>query len=180
MKRTCLFIILQIHVCLFAQERLQFVGEKIDFSINMSKFSINGIYVFSNNSNIEISQTILFPFAKNVDSLYVKRVFDLTNNQNISFKYVADGIFFQFVVIPGDTVSINISYSQMTKAENVYILTSTKMWNSPLKFAEYSLTFENDISIQNVSFKPDSIEGNVYYWRKYDFLPSEDFHVSIK
>jgi hypothetical protein len=58
-----------------------------------------------------------------------------------------------FKILPGDTVKINIAYSQQTMKENVYILESTRTWNEALEWVDYSLTFDNSIQIENLSLK---------------------------
>ncbi|NBC84531.1 MAG: hypothetical protein GVY19_14280 [Bacteroidetes bacterium] len=163
-----------------AQQKLEFIGEKIDFAINSDRFSINGIYYFSNSSEQEIKQTILFPFSKNTDSVTVKRVYNLTYSENLSFQELENAVAFKILVLPKDTVKINITYSQNTVKENIYILKSTQTWGQALKRADYSLTFDTSIQIEKLSLKPDSLENNVYYWKRKDFYPNENFRIWIK
>jgi hypothetical protein len=115
-----------------------------------------------------------------VDSFVVKRVYNMTYNQNISFQSKKNGLIFKLTILPEDTVNINITYSQKTQKENIYILESTKTWNSPLRFADYSLTFDSTVSIKQVSYKPDSIKDGEYYWHKTDFFPDRNFVISVE
>lgn len=171
---------MQIPLTIFSQEKLQFFGEKIDFSINDSMFSVNGLYLFINRSNRKINQTILFPFAQGAASVKVKRVYNLTYNQNLIFQQKYNGISFKLVVLPKDTVYLNIYFSQRTGFENVYLLESTQTWNNPLRIAEYSLKCDNSIIIDSLSYDPDSIVKNVYYWTKENFYPKDNFKILIK
>ena len=50
MSRFVLILFFLIPVTLLAQQKLEFIGEKIDFAINSDRFTINGIYYFANNS----------------------------------------------------------------------------------------------------------------------------------
>lgn len=180
MNRLILILFFAIPINLLAQQKLEFIGERIDFAINSERFTINGIYYFVNNSEQEIKQTILFPFAQNTDSIIVKRVYNLSYSENLSYQELGKAIAFKVLVIPKDTVKVNIAYSQNTVKENVYILESTQTWGQALKKADYSLTFETSVQIDSLSLKPDSMDDNVYYWRKLDFYPKENFKVWIK
>lgn len=180
MNRTILIIFLALPFYVMAQKPLRFIGEKIDFEINKQSFSVDGVYYFFNNTDQEIRQTILFPFSEKADSLIVKRVYNLTYLKSIEYQRLKNAIVFMFKILPGDTVKINIAYSQQTMKENVYILESTRTWNEALEWVDYSLTFDNSIQIENLSLKPDSLKNGVYYWAKKDFYPNEDFIVRIK
>lgn len=180
MSRLILILFFLIPISLLAQQKLEFIGEKIDFAINSERFSVNGIYYFSNNSEKEIMQTILFPFSKNTYSITVKRVYNLTYSENISFQELENAVAFKVLVLPKDTVKVNIAYSQKTVKENIYILESTQTWGKALKRADYSLTFDTSVQIDSLSLKADSFTNNVYFWNKQDFYPNENFKVWIK
>ena len=173
-------LLLVVPVCLPAQEKLQFIGERIDFTINKSTFTINGIYYFLNNSDKEIRQNILFPFAKNTDSVAFKRVYNLTYAKHLVFKVLNNAIVFEINVLPKDSVKVNIAYSQKAARENIYILKSAQTWGHALKSASYSLTYDPLVQIDSLALKPDSLVDNIYYWSKLDFYPDKDFKVWIK
>lgn len=180
MIRLITILIFIIPLNSLAQPKLQFVGESIDFAISKEQFSVNGIYIFSNSSESEIKQTILFPFAEGADSLIVKRIFNLTYSENLNFQQLNDAVAFKIVVLPKDTIKVNIAYSQNTEKENVYVLESTQTWGKALKRADYSLTIDSSVQIDNLSLRPDTLINNVYYWNKQDFYPNDDFKIWIK
>ncbi|HOU98601.1 MAG TPA: hypothetical protein PLP65_07120 [Bacteroidales bacterium] len=180
MNRLIFILFFVIPINIFAQQKLEFIGERIDFAINSNRFSINGIYYFSNSSDKEIRQTILFPFSKNTDSITVKRVYNLTYSENLSFQEFENAVAFKVIVLPKDTVKVNIAYSQNTVKENIYILESTQTWGQALKRADYSLTIDTSVQIDSLSLKPDSLTKNVYFWNKQEFYPNENFKVWIK
>jgi hypothetical protein len=165
---------------LLAQGELQFISESIDFELNSDQFSANGIYVFVNSTNREIQQSILFPFAPKAVSVDIKRVYNLTYNQNLPYQFLSNSIIFKLIVFPTDTVLLNISYAQKTDIENIYILTSTHAWKAPISEANYSLRFDPAIRIDSFSYKPDRVEGEVYFWEKSNFYPEYDFKILIK
>jgi len=180
MSRLLLTLSFVIPINLLAQKNLEFIGERIDFAINSNRFSVNGIYYFSNNSEQEIRQTILFPFSKNTDSISVKRVYNLTYSENLSFQELDNAVAFKVLVLAKDTIKVNIAYSQKTVKENIYILESTQTWGQALKRADYSLAFDASVQIDSLSLKPNSLDNNVYYWKRQDFYPNENFKVWIK
>ena len=176
-----IFLLLTITpLYLDAQNSLQFFGEKIDFSIDQKRFSVNGIYYFSNNTGKATRKSILFPFPKDSDSLTVKRIYNLTYKESIDYQKSEDAVAFQIMVLPGDTVKLNMAYSLNTEKENVYILESTKTWGQGLKWADYSLTFDHSVQVDSLSLKPDSITHDVFYWNKKNFYPENNFKVWIK
>lgn len=174
-----------IIVCFFvpfnvlSQKILDFVGEKIDFTLNPDTFSINGIYTFINHSDKDIYSSISFPLAVEANSVIVKRIFNLTYLIDIEFKRIKDELTFNLYINAGDTVNINIAYCQPIQENNIYILTSTQAWNRPLLFAEYSLTVSKKIRIKSFSYTPDKKRGKIYYWKKTNFMPDKEFMISI-
>jgi len=180
MTKLITLLLFSIPINLLAQRELQFVEERIDFTIDKKFFSVNGIYYFLNNSDKELRQTLLFPFSINTDSLFVKRVYNLTYPENLNIQKLDNAITFKLHVLPRDTVKVNIAYSQKTLKENIYILESTQHWGQALERAYYSLTFDTSVRIDSLSIKPDFLDNNVYYWKKKDFYPNEDFKVWIK
>lgn len=168
-----LLMVLPLNV--LAQKGLEFIVESIDFSMDRERFAINGIYYFVNGSNHEVWRTILFPFAPNTDSVMVKRVYNLTYSENLSYRPLENAISFGIRILPLDTVMVNIAYSQNTVKENIYILESTQTWGDALQWADYSLTFDPSVAIDSLSLAPDSIGDGIYLWIKKNFYPHENF-----
>lgn len=180
MNKLFVALLLIVPNYIFAQNTLQFFEEKIDFTLGKEKFTVNGVYYFSNNTMNEVEQLIMFPFSKESELLAIKRVFNLTYVNNINYKMLNKAITFKINVLPKDTVRVNVVYSQKTEKENIYILESTQTWGRALKRANYSLTVDKSIKIKNLSLMPDSIVNNRYYWNKEDFFPSENFKITIQ
>ena len=180
MKRTLGFLLINLPLCLFAQHSLQFIGEDIDFAINEDRFSVNGIYYFSNRTSTAINQNILFPFAENADSLVIKRLYNLSSSENIDYQLLNSAILFKIALRPKDTIQVNIAFSQKTESENIYVLESTQTWEEPLIHADYSLTFDKAVQIDSLSIEADSLINNVYFWTKHNFFPECNFIVWIK
>lgn len=180
MIKLIAILLLNLPIGLMAQQRLQFVQEKIDFAVSNERFSVNGIYYFNNDTEAEIKQTILFPFAKGADSLIVKRIYNLSFSENLSFQELTDAVAFKIIVPPKDTVMVNIAYSQSTDKENVYVLESTQTWGKALQRADYSLTVEPSVRVDSLSMQPDSLIDNVYYWKREDFFPNYNFKVWVE
>jgi hypothetical protein len=163
----------------YAQRKISFVEEYIDFEINAEKFIINGIYLFRNNTNNDIVQQITFPFGMSTDSVTVNRVWDLTNGHAINYKILKESISFPVKFSSSDSLSLNIMYNQPVKKENKYILRSTQAWGEALKVATYSLSVK-DFGIEQFSYAPDSVKENRYFWQKKDFFPEIDFVITVK
>lgn len=179
MTRLLILLCLLLPFQLVAQKSLQFIGEKIDFEVNNNIFSVNGVYYFLNQTDDLLIQTITFPFSKESDSIIVKHVFDLNRLQMLEYKKNAHSIHFKIRSLPNDTLKINIAYSQKTEEENIYILKSTQSWGRALKHAKYALKVDESVVIKKLSLKPDTLIGNIYYWEKEAFYPTEDLKVWI-
>ncbi|PKP53430.1 MAG: hypothetical protein CVT92_03825 [Bacteroidetes bacterium HGW-Bacteroidetes-1] len=181
MNRLSWFLLgLWLPMLVSSQSKLSFIGENIDFRIDEASFSINGLYQFVNYTNSDITQIIYFPFAISADSVNVKRVFNVTYVQPLQFQLKKSGIVFRLTVFAGDTISLHLSYVQPVSKENIYILTSTKIWKEALQYASYSLSIDSLVAIDAFSYKPDRQENNVFYWNKTNFLPEKDFKIYIK
>ena len=176
-RYVLLFLSLQLFVSVAGQRKLEFFGEKIDFTIDSERFSTNGIYFFANTSDKDMSFPIFFPFAPNADSIIVKQVFNVSYSQSIEYQFKQNGILFSLAIAAYDTIYVNIAYSQKTNKENTYILTSTQAWGKSLSQADYTLKTDNSISITEFSYPPDKQVGNIYYWNKTDFYPQQDFVI---
>ena len=179
MKLFLICFLLFISLPSQAQKRISFIEEYIDFTIDTSRFEINGIFVFSNSTGQTAQQNILFPLAFGTDSIKSIRVYNLSYNEKVDYKFMNRGILFKIEVKPKDTVSLNIAYTQPVKKENTYILRSTDSWGEPIKRAKYSLTLLDALVIERLSYPPDSISDSVLFWEKKDFLPEKDFVIIL-
>ena len=179
-RHILLFICLQILVFVSGQRKLEFIGEKIDFTIDQERFSTNGLYFFINTSTENVTFPIFFPFAKNADSIVVKHVFNVSYSKNVDYQFRQGGIFFLLDVSAKDTIYLNIAYSQKTKKENTYILSSTQAWDKPLIQADYTLKVDSSISVIDFSYPPDKQSKNIFYWNKINFYPENEFIIWIE
>lgn len=180
MKRKLGLLLINLPLCLFAQHSLQFIGEDIDFAINKDRFSVNGIYYFTNRTSTALNQNILFPFSENTDSIDIGRIYNLTYSENVKYQFLKSAILFKIFLLPEDTIQLNIAYSQKSEDENIYILESAQSWDEPLIHAVYTLTFDGSIQIDSLSMEADSLVDNVYYWSRQNFIPDDDFTVWVK
>jgi hypothetical protein len=180
MNKLMLITLLILPTILFAQRKLQFIGENIDFEINEKTFSTNGIYYFLNNTESEIERTILFPFSDQADSLHIIRVYNLSYLKSIVYKQQDNAISFRINILPNDTIRVNIVYTQKAENKNVYILESTQTWGQPLKRAFYSLKGDSTVLLDSLSLKPDTFKNNTYYWEKFNFYPNDNFTIWIQ
>lgn len=166
-----------------AQNDVSFFEEHIDFQIDSSYFTINGIYSFYNNSNGLVNQKIIFPFADKTTKIDSIRVLNLNTLKSTRFLRLDNAISFDLNIAAKDTVDINIFYRQRIAVENKYIITSTQSWGKPLEKAVYTLTTEVNQKIKSFSYEPDSSDSGhnkkIYFWRKNQFMPKLDFIVTL-
>lgn len=185
MKRIFLAVFF-LSICLWegqAQQPVTFNDEAIDFGIDQKYFTINGIYTFINNTNETHSTNILYPFPVETTHIDSIRILNINTLQLLAYRKKTNGVVFSLTILPKDTVQINIFYRQPTNNVNTYILTSTKMWDVPLKKAIYTLNTDKAISISSFSIMPDSSNTaenkQTWYWHRTDFMPECDFKVYL-
>lgn len=187
MKRYVLYLALLLlastSLRLHAKNQVSFFEEHIDFSLDMSYFIINGIYSFHNETENDVNQQIVFPFADKTVIIDSIRIINLTTGRNIQFKKMENSVLFNFTLSPKDTVDVNIFYRQKISITNKYIITSTQSWGKPLEKAVYTLTTEKNLRIKSFSYLPDSVidvnDKKLYTWEKHNFLPKYEFEITI-
>ena len=179
MRKLILLLILIVPFKSRPQSILSFIEEYIDFTLDPTWFSINGVYTFVNHSGKTLDAPISFPFAASIDSISDIRVFDLKHSMPLRIQKGLKEIAFQMQVGAFDTISINIAYKQKTCKRNVYILSSTAAWREPLRKANYTLTIKKGIHISCFSFKPDSEKNQNWYWKKERFMPNHEFVIKL-
>lgn len=169
---------------LMAQSPVSFFEEHIDFKMDSSYFSINGIYSFSNSSMERITQPIIFPFASTGNTIDSVKILDLNTLLLLPYTKMTNAVSFEISIQPKDTLDINIFYRQKASHKNTYILTSTQTWGKPLDHAVYTLMAPKEAVIDSFSYPPDGVKivdnNKCYQWEKHHFLPTFDFEVFIK
>ncbi len=186
MKSTGLIYGLLLFAASFAHSQeaaISFCEEHIDFELDSSYFSINGIYSFYNPWDKIQIQTIVFPFSGDIHQIDSISVIDLNGLVRLPYIRQNRAISFIISVLPQDTLDVNIFYRQKTALKNSYILTSTQAWKQPLKKASYVLTSSIPIVEKQLSyscFSKKEIKDKYYYlWKMEDFMPDKDFDVII-
>ncbi|MDP4276285.1 MAG: hypothetical protein Q8914_01495 [Bacteroidota bacterium] len=183
-RLVCLWLLFfSVTLCLPAQTKVAFFEEHIDFKLDREHFSVNGIYSFRNRTKELVVQRISFPFASEAGTVDSIRVLDLNCLKAVPFMKSGNAIYFELNVQPEDTLAVQIAYRQKALAKNTYILTSTRAWGSPLDRAFYTLTTPDGIPVRSFSYQPDSVRQTagqlVYFWKKTQFLPAQDFEVVV-
>lgn len=163
---------------------VSFIEEFIEFKLKETNFTVNGNYYFVNNTAGAVSKEINYPFPVSISAIDSVHVFDLTLGKFLDTKRQANAIKFTLVLLPYDTVKLNIFYKQRGVHDTVhYILTTTKIWGEPLKKAEYTFETESSRKIKSFSYPPDKStttgDKQKYFWKKKDFLPEKDFLIIL-
>lgn len=162
---------------------LQFYREDIVFTLNNHKMETNAVYRFCNVGEKDIITPLLYPFPENtmelIDSIVVMN--DNTS-ETVPFRKVKSSIMFQISVKAYGQASYRVFFRQkLIENKFTYILTSTESWHRALEFANFELEVPDRITIDSLSYLPDSVDyhgdSRHYYWEKKDFLPMMDFEV---
>ena len=164
---------------------VSFTEEYIEFRLRDSTFIVNGNYFFVNHTANAVSKKISYPFPVPMSEIDSVHIFDNGKGNFLAFEKSGQAVLFQLLVLPYDTVKLNIYYEQKSHKDTIrYILTTTKNWGEPLQKAEYTFETEQFRKIQSFSYPPDksSHSGNSqkYYWHRKDFLPEKDFIVVFR
>ncbi|MCX6249565.1 MAG: hypothetical protein NTX61_02325 [Bacteroidetes bacterium] len=162
------------------KQTVSFVEEYIEFRLDGSEFTVNGLYVFVNNANAASSTNIFYPFPVAVSAIDSVFIFDNSAGKFLEFSKGKNGVNFNLQVPSRDTLKLNIFYRQKDIKDSVrYILTTTRYWGKPLVEALYTFELRKSRKINSFSYDPDraSVSGDwiKYSWRKQHFMPDRDF-----
>lgn len=94
------------------------------------------------------------------------------------------GATFKIEIKPEETSKFRISYRQKLLGNRAeYILTTTQSWGRPLEQANYTLIIPNKLSIDSLSYTPDSFETKrdriIFFWEKENFMPDRNFIIIL-
>ena len=184
MKRTLFFLFILITGLCVGQNPVSFTEEYIEFRIKPRIFQVNGEYHFQNNTVHPVEKKIYFPIPSVLGKVDSASVFNKTTGEFVPFDKEKEGIRFRFVINANDYMTINVFYVQQIRTDSVtYILTTTQLWEEPLKRAEYSLLVDGDNKVKEFWIFPDG-EVNKdnqtwYYWKRRNFMPDKDFVIHL-
>jgi hypothetical protein len=145
-------------------------------------FEVEGSYYFRNLTGDTVHQSLLYPFpdTEKYGNITSFNVVETGDTVPVVVHQSREGAILRITVPAMDETMYRISYGQKIKTgEARYIITTMHHWSKPLEQASYTLTFPDNIHIDDISIPPDSIvrsnEKTVYYWYRENFMPSADF-----
>lgn len=164
---------------------INFFREDITIKILPEECEITGIYYFANTTDYKLLNNLYYPFFNDStlsvlpDKYSVK---NLITGENLKYIKQGSGLMFPVISAPGDTVIIEVIYSQLTPYQSMeYILTTTKYWGNPFDEASYSVLCPKEFQL--IAMYPEydsiSIEENVntYHVVRNNFLPVNNFSI---
>jgi hypothetical protein len=161
---------------------ISFFKEELKFQLKPDKFEVDGLYYFRNRGDEEIQQMMFYPFPDiekygEISFIEIRKESDTVSQiATVSKK----GSLFKMFIDPNGESVYHIRYSQQLKSNRAkYIITTTQQWGFEFEQADYILEFQNDLQIDTLSIKPDSIIQQMnytqYIWHRENFMPEEDF-----
>ena len=167
---------------------LEFFREDLTFEIKDNYFFVDGIYHFRNTGNQDIERVLFFPFPNDslfwgeIDSIFAVNLNKDSSNTVINIK--KRGATFKIEIKPEETSKFRIAYRQKLLGNRAeYILTTTQSWKRPLEQANYTLISPNKLSIDSLSYTPDSFETKrdmiIFFWEKENFMPDRNFIIIL-
>lgn len=164
-------------------QNLEFYREDIVFILNKNFVETDAAYHFCNVGESDIKTVLFYPFPDNtlklIDSIKIE---DLRTNVSIPFRKADSGLYFMIYVKAFAQSAYKVYFRQNLKDGHFkYILTTTSTWRRPLDQASYELHVPISISIDTLSYSPDtsftSQKTQYFMWKKKDFMPDKDFEV---
>lgn len=161
---------------------ISFFKEELKFQLKSDKFEVDGLYYFRNLTNKEIRQIMFYPFPDiekygEINYIEIRKEGDTVSQiATVSKK----GSLFKMFIVPNGEAVYHICYSQQLKSNRAkYIITTTQQWGIEFEQADYILEFQNNLQIDTLTIKPDSIIPQLnytqYIWHRENFMPEEDF-----
>ena len=194
-----LFVLLAlflIPVLCFAETRINFEAENIDFALRSSKvrpdsliWEVSGVFSFSNLLPESVKQIIAFPIpsGNGVSPHRGLELETLGTDTGSACELIAagkQGFNFALEMAPRSFIRIRIYYRQMVGGNHVfYILKTANTWGRALPLAIYSLYLENGIIPRSLPLPRTRIvntkTGAFCFWEFWQFKPAGDFEFEF-
>lgn len=166
---------------------IRFVREYVTVELSPDRIHVSGLYHFRNDSADSVEQGIEYPFPIDRSHPYPAsvRVYDETGDEPrpMGFLHGRSSVRWLMHFGPREERLVRVHYWQdIFEPSATYIVSSTQKWERPIELAEFEFRVPAGLGETRMSFTPDrsDVSGDtlVYYMRREDFLPDEDFVVT--
>ncbi|HPC36803.1 MAG TPA: hypothetical protein P5268_05135 [Candidatus Marinimicrobia bacterium] len=175
--------ILVLTVALNAQIA-DFSGERLTFTIHPKFVEMSGKYYFSNRTGQVVNLPIVYPFCINSQQAFPDSIaVGLEDSNSLPFEIRNESLYFSVPLKNKELTAILIYFRQpVTRPQFEYILTSTRSWQKPLEFADFTIQVPFAYRLTNLSFPYEKIDtvGNFQVYHLYfeNFYPDKNLIFS--
>jgi len=175
--------ILVLTVALNAQIA-DFSGERLTFTIHPKFVEMSGKYYFSNRTGQVVNLPIVYPFCINSQQAFPDSIaVGLEDSNSLPFEIRNESLYFSVPLKNKELTAILIYFRQpVSRPQFEYILTSTRSWQKPLEFADFTIQVPLAHRLTNLSFPYEKIDtvGNFQVYHLYfeNFYPDKNLIFS--
>lgn len=169
--------------CLSATAQLNFETEELVFTLSDSLLAFDGVFTFSNNSDEDLRQHIIFPIPADGFQLPCEdaSVSWCESSEPLQIQVSEQGLWFGLELSAKSMKQLRITYRQKLKAKRAkYILMTANAWPKPLAFVRYEVVLPPEARITRYPFAEEDASDykpGSRVWQFYGFRPTEDFHI---
>ena len=179
---------LLIYDLISSKNKVEFIGEKIDISVNeKNQVTVYGLYNFSRSSKSKKNFNIVYPFPDQDEYGEVSIDFIKVNGNLVDFMrddlISKDMISLELVFDDFGKSTFEISFTQDPgNSSYKYILLTTKSWMRSLDYCEINIYYPTDFSIDVnypnfVANSSDNEDKSSLNFIRKDFMPENDLFI---
>ncbi len=186
LKSLMIFLLMMISGIAAKPQQAEFFREDLGFTLDSSRFVLNGLYYFRNTGDRPVRQNLFYPYPDvalygPVDSVFAHLPSDTAS---LLVTRLKSGCIIRLQVPPFGQTVIRIGYTQhLTGNRARYIVTTTQNWKAPFDTADYALTIPAGFRVKTFSIPPDTVvnisNGKRYEWHREHFMPDRDFEFTF-
>jgi hypothetical protein len=142
-------------------------------------FVVDGCYCFGNSDARTRTVGIRYPFADDPWLFDAEDIQVTVDGRACAFSLDSGCILFPLSIRPASTCRLNVKYRQNScNGRGRYILTTTGLWERPLRVAVYSIQCVAGTTVDSLPFVPDSVtvgqQCKTYRCTRKSFMPGSD------
>jgi hypothetical protein len=168
-----------------SQQPVEFARERIAIFVDGGGIAVDGVYVLRNPTPRDRVQALFYPFPVDSTHPFPDSISVWQKQEPVPFERSGDGVVFSIEVAAGKSAGFRVVYEQKCLDNTgCYILTTTTIWNRPLEWADFEITFADGVELEWAAYELTPL-GNqkgvrTYEFSREDFMPEKDLCLRWK
>jgi hypothetical protein len=184
LQKIILILTIVMASSLFAQNtpRVSFEREVIRVFVDTNSVRVEGTYVLKNNVPSPLVQRLFYPFPADSLHPFPTGIAVIKDGDSVAFQRALKGIVFPIHIHANDSATFHVTYAQDCLDRSAcYILTSTAVWQEPLKSAHFEVTVPHNIELTWIAYGAETVKeekaARIHLFSRRDFMPDKDLCI---